>query len=97
MSVTLNKSVVVSPAVEAVTANTFELVDVQENYGYSSGERRGAGRGRENSVQATIAFPTEPTTYRTLNVWEDDAYLAVRGSWTDETLKAKIKQILESE
>lgn len=97
MSTTLSKPVVVSPAVEAVTSTTFDLVDVQENYGYSSDEGRNPGRGRRNSVQATIVFQTEPPVYRTLNVWEDDAYLAVRGSWTDESLKAKIKEILEAE
>ncbi len=93
MSVTLSKSVVVAPAVAAVTATTFDLIDVQENYGY--GENN--GRGRQNSVDATILFSTEPPVLRTLTAWEGDAYLAVRGTWTDETLKARIKEILEAE
>ena len=93
MSVTLNKSVVVVPAVNAVTATTFDLVDVQENYGY--GERND-GRGPRNSVEATIVFP-DANVYRNITAWEGDEYLAVRGTWTDDTLKARIAQILENE
>lgn len=97
MSVTLSKSVVVAPAVAAVTATTFDLIDVQENYGYGTEESGNGGRGRRNSVEASIVFSTEPPVQRTLIAWEDDAYLAVRGTWTDETLKARIKEILEAE
>lgn len=97
MSVTLSKSVVVAPAVAAVTATTFDLIDVQENYGYGTEEDENGGRGRRNSVDATILFSTEPPVLRTLTAWEGDAYLAVRGTWTDETLKARIKEILEAE
>ena len=103
MSTSLSKPVVVVPQVAAVTATAFQLVDVQENYGYSLSDSQDGpenfGRGRHNSVQATIVFDipgSEPIT-RTLNVWEGDAYLAVRGSWTDATLIARIKEILESE
>lgn len=94
---TLSKSVIVTPAVQAVTATSFDLVDVQENYGYGDQSLGNPGRGRRNSVQATIVFPTEPPVYRTLSAWEDDAYLAVRGTWTDDSLKARIKEILEAE
>ena len=103
MSTSLSRPVVVVPQVAAVTATSFHLVDVQENYGYSPGNSENFsnnyGRGRPNCVQATILFdnPGEQPIPRTLNVWEDDAYLAVRGLWTDETLIAKIKEILESE
>lgn len=97
MSVTLSKSVVVAPAIAAVTATTFELLDVKENYGYGTEGNGNNGRGRRNSVEATILFSTEPPVQRTLTAWVDDDYLAVRGTWTDETLKARIKEILEAE
>jgi hypothetical protein len=103
MSTSLSKSVVVIPQVAAVTATAFQLVDVQENYGYSLSDSQGGpenfGRGRHNSVQATIVFdvPGSDPIPRTLNVWEGDEYLAVRGTWTDQTLIARIKEILESE
>jgi hypothetical protein len=98
MSVTLSKSVTVAPAVAAITATTFDLIDVQENYGHGTeNQGGGGGRGRRNSVEATIVFSVEPPVYRTVIAWEDDAYLAVRGTWTDDTLKARIKEILEAE
>jgi len=94
----LSKKVVVVPAVAALEVESFDLVDVQENYGYGSEDGGGnQGRGQRNSVQALIVFPTSPPTYRNINAWTGDEYLAVRGTWTDETLKEKIKQILESE
>jgi hypothetical protein len=93
----LSKRVVVVPAVAALEVESFDLVDVQENYGYGSENGRNEGRGQHNSVQALVVFPTNPPTYRNINVWQGDEYLAVRGTWTDETLKEKIKQILESE
>jgi hypothetical protein len=91
---TLSKPVIVVPAIEAVTATTFDLVDVQENYGYGENNN---GFGPRNSVITRISFPTTPVTFRTLIVWEGDAYLAVRGSWTDDTLRARIAEILEAE
>jgi hypothetical protein len=95
---TLNKPVVVVPAVEAVTVTTFDLVDVQENYGYGEEGNGGNGRGQRNSVNAQISFPTTPNpTFRNVTAWEGDAYLAVRGTWTDATLKARIVEILEAE
>jgi hypothetical protein len=93
----LAKKVVVVPAVAAVEVESFDLVDVQENYGYGNENEGNQGRGPRNSVQAMIVFPTDPPTYRNINAWTGDEYLAVRGTWTDETLRAKIKQILESE
>jgi len=94
---TLSKKIVVVPAVAAVEVNSFGLMDVQENYGYSSDNSMRQGRGRKNSVQAQIVFPTDPPVYRTINVWEGDDYIAIRGKWTDDTLKLRIKEILESE
>lgn len=103
MPTLLSKPVVVVPQVEAVTATSFYLVDVQENYGYTPSDTPGSsnnyGRGRLNSVQVTIVFETggiDPVS-RTLLAWEGDAYLAIRGTWSDETLIARIKEILESE
>ena len=93
MSFTLSKPVVVVPAVNAVTTTTFDLIDVQENYGYGDGNE---GRGPRNSVEATIVFP-DAGVYRNITAWEGDEYLAVRGTWTDDTLKARIAQILENE
>ena len=103
MSTSLSKPVIVVPQVAAVTATSFYLVDVQENYGYTPSNTEenpnNYGRGRRNTVQATIVFETEgtPPVSRTLNVWEGDEYVAVRGTWNDETLTARIKEILESE
>jgi hypothetical protein len=103
MSTSLNKPVVVVPQVAAVTATSFYLVDVQENYGYTPSDNYEGpfnyGRGRRNSVQAIVVFdiPGSEPIARTINAWEGDEYLAVRGIWTDETLIARIKEILESE
>jgi hypothetical protein len=103
MSTSLSKPVVVVPQVAAVTATAFQLVDVQENYGYTPSDTENGpnnyGRGRHNSVQATIVFdvPGSEPIPRTLTAWEGDEYLAVRGTWTDTTLVARIKEILESE
>jgi len=103
MSTTLSKPVVVVPQVAAVTATSFYLVDVQENYGYTPSDNENGvgnyGRGRHNSVQVTIVFdiPGSEPIARIFFAWEGDAYLAVRGTWTDETLIARIKEILESE
>ena len=93
---TLSKPVIVVPAIEAITVTTFDLVDVQENYGY--GEDNAYGRGTKNSVTALISFPTTPNpTLRNMTAWEGDEYLAVRGTWTDDTLRARIAEILEAE
>ena len=92
---TLSKPVIVVPAIEAVTATTFDLVDVQENYGYGENNN---GFGPRNSVIVRISFPTSPNpTPRSITAWEGDDYLAVRGSWTDDTLRARIVEILEAE
>jgi hypothetical protein len=103
MSTSLSKPVVVIPPVEAVIADSFYLADVQENYGYTPGNAQtdnfNFGRGRRNSVQVTVVFEpigADPIP-RTFFAWEGDEYLAVRGTWTDETLMARIKEILESE
>jgi len=102
---TLSKAYVVAPAAPAVTVTDFSVVDVQENYGYqpanvdldAPGMRENYGRGQKNSVQAVISLPTTPPTLRTIMVWKDAEYLAVRGIWTDDTMNAAIKAILEAE
>lgn len=101
----LSKDYIVTPAAPAVTVTTFDLVDVQENYGYQPAVdpaqpnqgRENFGRGQKNSVQAVISFPTTPPTIRNITAWQDATYLAVRGTWTDDTLVARIKEILEAE
>lgn len=91
---TLNKPVVVTPAIEAVTTTTFQVIDVRENYGVEEGTV--AANGPTNSVRATIKFATTPPHFEDIMVWKDDEYLAVRGTWTDETLTARIVEILEN-
>jgi hypothetical protein len=95
---TLNKPIVLVPAIEAITGTTFDIVDVQENYGYGEVGTGFGSAGRHNSVYVTICFPTTPNpTLRSLIAWQGDEYLAVRGTWTDETLTARIAEILENE
>ena len=95
---TLSKPIVVVPAIEAITVTTFDIVEVQENYGYGEvGTGFGSG-GRHNSVTVEICFPTTPNpTLRKITAWQGDDYLAVRGTWTDDTLRARIVEILEAE
>ena len=99
-TITLNTPIIIVPAQEAVTASTFVVKYIEENYGvdYEENSGRGSGRGRPRSVNADIEIGTEPGpgSRRTLTVWEGDEYLAVRGTWTDQDLYNKIKQILES-
>ena len=93
---TLTNAIVITPAVAAVTITEFHIVDVQENYGYglSPGTPGLQGRGRQNSVEVTVAFPSILTTQRVI-AWEGDAYLAVRGTWTDATLNDRVAAILQ--
>lgn len=100
----LSKSYVVAAAIAAVVVTEFDLVDVQENYGYAPANpnpdqpmRENFGRGPLNTVQVVVSFPTTPPTTRNMTAWEGDAYLAVRGKWTDDTLRARIKEMLEAE
>ncbi len=105
-AITLNKAVTIVPAQEAVTADTFVVTYVEENYGIeypndNDGLPRPGrmGRGRHSSVIADIEIGTEPgpVMRRSVTVWEGDAYLAVRGTWTDQDLYNRIKEILEAE
>lgn len=105
-TITLNKPVTVVPAQQAVTADTFVVTYVEENYGveFPQGDenapRMGVrGRGRMASVTADVEIGVEPgpVVRRSVTVWEGDAYLAVRGTWTDQDLYDRIKEILEAE
>lgn len=106
-TITLNTPVVVVPAQEAVTANSFVVTYIEENYGIEfpvvEGEenrpRPGRmGRGRPASVTAEVEVGAAPgpVVRRSITVWEGDEYLAVRGTWTDQDLYNKVKQMLEA-
>jgi hypothetical protein len=98
-TITLNTPIIIVPAQEAVTASTFVVKYIEENYGVDYDEEnsgRGMGRGHPRSVTADIEIGTGPGSRRTLTVWEGEEYLAVRGTWTDQDLYNKIKEILES-
>jgi hypothetical protein len=102
-TITLNKPVTIVPAQEAVTANSFVVTYIEENYGVftdeQDGPQRRPGRGRQSSVIADVEIGTAPgpVSYRSITVWEGDAYLAVRGTWTDQDLYNRVKEILEAE
>lgn len=56
-TITLNSPITIVPAQEAVTANTFVVKYIEENYGVDYNEEfpgRGMGRGRPRSVSADI-------------------------------------------
>lgn len=93
---TLSKSLTVVPAQEAKTTSEFYVTWINENYGWGSDENRFRGPGHPNSVEAEVVLSEDPPVSHRLTVWEGDAYLAVRGTWTDETLYARIKEILEA-
>lgn len=96
--ITLDTPVVLAPATEAFTTDTFTVTYAHENYGWEDDGPDGPGRrapGRPNSVEATVVLSLSPYVERRITVWEGEAYLAVRGTWTDETMYQRIKEILE--
>ena len=100
-AITLDTPVVVVPAQEAVTASSFEVLYIEENYGKEISEEGGPrfmGPGQHSSVNAEVLVGAEPgpVVRRRITVWEGDAYLAVRGTWTDQDLYNKIKEILQA-
>jgi hypothetical protein len=97
-SITLDTPVVIVPAQEAKTSSSFKVIFIEENYGWTNSDPDTPIRapGRPTTVVATIVLSEEPYLERRLTVWEGDDYLAVRGTWTDQDLYAKIKQILEA-
>jgi hypothetical protein len=98
--VSLSQEVTVAEAVPAITATSFVLVDVLENYGHTETDPDNPnrvqtfGRGQSGSVNANILFNTNPVTQRHIEVWSGDEYVAVRRTWTDETLMARITELL---
>jgi hypothetical protein len=95
--ITLNTPVEVAPAVAAITSNHIIVLEVRENYGweYDPAQPGGFfGPGRPQTVEATVLLDKERGIQRTLTVWEGDAYLAIRGTWTDSDLAARITTLL---
>ena len=92
--ITLDKPVVIVPAQEALTANTFKILSVEENFGWNASHPDlPQGVGRPLSVTAVVLVGSQE---RRLIVWDNDDYLAVRGTWTDESLADRIKELLQS-
>lgn len=95
--ITLNSPVTVAPAIAAVTSNKITVLEVRENFGWNYDPSQPGGffgPGRPQTVEATVLLSVDPQVQRTLTVWEGDAYLAVRGTWTDGDLAARITEIL---
>lgn len=93
---TLDKPVTIVPAQEARTSNQFYVLFIIENYGVGNEEFVRRGPGRPNSVEAEVVLSEDPYVSRRMIVWEGDDYLAVRGTWSDQTLYARIKELLEA-
>jgi hypothetical protein len=94
---TVSKPVEAVPAVAAVTTNNVTVLEVRENYGWNYDPTQPGGffgPGRPQSVEATVMLSTNPPVQRTFTVWEGDAYLAVRGKWTDEDLANQLATVL---
>jgi hypothetical protein len=96
--ITLTTPIELVPAVEAKTTTTVKVVSISENYGwdYDAGQpgRNYPGLGNPQSVEAVILLDLETGFQRTVTVWQGEEYLAVRGTWTDADLNAKILSIL---
>jgi len=90
---TLNSAVEVAPAIQAITTTEFTILAVQENYGIGDGTGPG-GFGRFGSVEVEVLLNADHNINRRIVAWEGDEYLAVRGTWTDDTLGARVAQIL---
>lgn len=98
-NITLDTPLVISPATAAVTTDNVTITYVAENYGWDYDPTQpGGGRaspGRPLSVEVVVMLNNDPYQERRLVAWDGDAYLAVRGTWTDADLSARIKEILE--
>jgi hypothetical protein len=95
--ITLNTAVEVAPAIPAITSNKITVLEVRENFGWNYDPTQPGGffgPGRPQTVEATVLLSADPQIQRTLTVWEGDAYLAVRGTWTDADLATRITEIL---
>jgi hypothetical protein len=92
-AVTLDKPYVIRPSTTELTSTEFVVTYISENYGLDINNR---APGRSNSVEANVVLSTDPYVEHRMTVWEGDEYLAVKGTWTDQDLYNKIKQILEA-
>lgn len=97
--ITLNTPVEVKPAEPAVTTTTVKVLEVRENYGWDFDPTQPMGTmwfgpGRPQTVEVTVLLDAENRIQRNITVWEGDEYVAVRGTWTDADLYAKIAEIL---
>jgi len=97
-NVTLDTPVVLAPATEAVTTGTFTVLMYEENYGWGvdpDQPRPTFGMAQPGSVVAEVLLSSTPWNTRRVTVWQGEAYKAVRDSWGDAELFARIKGILE--
>lgn len=97
-NVPFDKPVTVVPAIPAITTNSFRVVQIEESYGWDSGQSDNHSARpiiNQKGVIATVVLNEDPYIERRMTIWENDDYLAVRGIWTDETLNQKIKEILQ--
>ena len=96
-SITLETPIVIVPATEAKTTTSFKVTYVEENYGWTNdetGNNPTRAPGRSNAVVATLVLSEDPYIERRITVWEGEEYLAVRGTWTDQDMYARIKTLL---
>jgi hypothetical protein len=95
-SITLETPIVIVPATEAKTTTSFKVTYIEENYGWTNDETGTNPRapGRLNAVVATLVLSEDPYIERRITVWEGEEYLAVRGTWTDQDMYARIKTLL---
>lgn len=96
-TITLDTPYEVAPAVPAVTTTEVTVLTVQENpgIGYDPADpSTHRGPGRPQTVEVEVLLNAERNITRRLVVWEGEEYLAVRGTWTDADLAAKIKTLL---
>ena len=99
-TITLDTPYEVAPAVPALTTTEVTVLSVQENPGWDYDPENPAssrGPGRPRTVEVELLLNRDPDISRRIMVWEGDAYLAVRGTWTDADLAARIKEILAAQ
>jgi hypothetical protein len=104
-AVNLTKPVTLVPEQAAITASTFEVVYVEENYGWDYDPSQPGGGdsisnrqpGQPQSVTARVILSNDPYHERRITVWQGEAYVAVRGTWTDTDLNSQIAAILNAE
>jgi hypothetical protein len=96
-TISLTQPYTIAAATDALTTSSFRVTYIEENYGWEEDNTDGPGRrapGRPNSVMAVVVLSDVPYVERRMTVWEGAEYLAVRGTWTDETLYDRIKALL---